>query len=32
LQEVRAKMDNGGMKKLKVCTQCIKTGRIVKAV
>ncbi len=32
LQEVRARMDNGGMKRLKVCTQCIKSGRIVKAV
>lgn len=31
-QEVRARMDNGSMKRLKVCTQCIKSGRIVKAV
>jgi large subunit ribosomal protein L28 len=30
LQEVRAKV-NGGMKRIKVCTQCIKSGRVSKA-
>lgn len=30
LQEVRAKV-NGGVKRIKVCTQCIKSGRVSKA-
>ncbi|MCB0834505.1 MAG: 50S ribosomal protein L28 [Bacteroidetes bacterium] len=31
LQEVRAKMFNGAVKRIKVCTQCIKSGRVMKA-
>jgi large subunit ribosomal protein L28 len=31
LQEVRAKMGNGALKRIKVCTQCIKSGRVMKA-
>jgi len=31
LQPVRA-IVNGGTKKIKVCTRCIKSGRVVKAV
>jgi large subunit ribosomal protein L28 len=31
LQEVRAKMSNGAQKRIKVCTQCIKSGRVMKA-
>lgn len=30
LQEVRARV-NGGVKRIKVCTQCIKSGRVSKA-
>ncbi|HMV26353.1 50S ribosomal protein L28 [bacterium] len=31
LQEVRAKMNNGAVKRVKVCTQCIKSGKVAKA-
>ena len=31
IQKVRAKV-NGGTKRMRVCTQCIKSGRIQKAV
>ncbi len=31
LQEVRSQNPGGGTKRIKVCTQCIKSGRVVKA-
>jgi large subunit ribosomal protein L28 len=31
LQPVRVKMATGGNKQLKVCTRCIKSGKVVKA-
>ena len=30
LQEVRAKMPNGSVKKIKVCTRCIRSGKVEK--
>lgn len=32
LQRVRASLPNGGVKTMKVCTQCIRSGRVRKAV
>ena len=32
LQNVRVKTDSGEVKRMKVCTRCIKAGKIVKAV
>ena len=32
LQTVKAAMDGGGTKKVRVCVQCIRSGRIRKAV
>ena len=31
LQPVRVSMDGGGNARMKVCTRCIKSGKIVKA-
>lgn len=31
LQVVRSKTSNGGVKRIKVCTQCLKSGRVMKA-
>lgn len=31
LQPVRVQLPTGGNKQLKVCTRCIKSGRVVKA-
>lgn len=31
LQEVKAKLADGAIKRVKVCTQCIKSGRVAKA-
>ncbi|MCC6329525.1 MAG: 50S ribosomal protein L28 [Acidobacteria bacterium] len=31
LQPVRVKLDTGGNGRLKVCTRCIKAGKIIKA-
>ncbi|MGC9337684.1 MAG: 50S ribosomal protein L28 [Candidatus Cloacimonadia bacterium] len=31
LQRIRVKMDDGTVKKMWVCSQCIKTGRVEKA-
>ncbi|MEW5946786.1 MAG: 50S ribosomal protein L28 [bacterium] len=32
LKSVRVIQDNGAVKKMKVCTQCLKSGRVRKAV
>ena len=32
LQKIRVQTSNGGVKRQKVCTRCIKSGKIVKAV
>ena len=32
LQKVRVQTPNGGVKSMRVCTQCIRSGRIKKAV
>ncbi len=31
LQDVRSKTSTGNAKRIKVCTQCIKSGRVAKA-
>jgi large subunit ribosomal protein L28 len=31
LRPVKAKLDSGGNKKIRVCTSCIKSGKVVKA-
>ncbi|KQC12154.1 MAG: 50S ribosomal protein L28 [Desulfuromonas sp. SDB] len=30
LQKIRVKLDSGAVKKMKVCTSCIKSGRVKK--
>ena len=32
LQTIKASLPNGGVKSMRVCTQCIRSGRIRKAV
>jgi large subunit ribosomal protein L28 len=32
LQKVRVQRPNGGVERQKVCTRCIKSGRVIKAV
>ncbi len=32
LQNVKAQLPNGGVKSMQVCTQCIRSGAVVKAV
>jgi large subunit ribosomal protein L28 len=31
LRPVKAKLDSGGNKRIRVCTSCIKSGKVVKA-
>jgi large subunit ribosomal protein L28 len=31
LRAVKAKMENGGNKRIRVCTSCIKSGKVTKA-
>ncbi len=31
LRPVKAKLDNGSNKRIRVCTSCIKSGKVVKA-
>lgn len=32
LQEVRARLDNGTQRRLRVCTRCLRAGRVAKPV
>jgi large subunit ribosomal protein L28 len=32
IQKIRVRMDNGGTKRMKICTRCLRSGAVKKAV